>query len=71
MTNVDALKDLYVTLGGKEDDVKDITTSADMIVALKTVVSALIPTVTAEDNGKVLTVVDGKWEASDAVAKVG
>ena len=61
--NVDALKNLYVALGGSADDVADISTIADMINALCTVVVAggCLPAVTAEDNGKVLKVVDGEW----------
>lgn len=62
-TNVVALKNLYVALGGSADDVADISTIADMINALCDVVVAGggLPAVTAEDNGKVLKVVDGEW----------
>jgi carbamate kinase len=63
-TNVVALKNLYVAFGGSADDVAEISTIADMINALCTVVvagGAGLPAVTAEDNGKVLKVVDGEW----------
>lgn len=64
-TIVDALKTLYVALGGSANDVKNITLNPDMITAIATVAATAIapelPTVTASDNGKVLKVVDGKW----------
>ena len=67
MTNVEALKELYVALGGKVEDVADITLTAEMIAAIATVATsataAELPEVEAADNGKVLTVVDGKWAA--------
>ena len=67
MTNVEALKLLYVALGGDEDDVADISTNADMIAAIAEVVTTAIgaelPKVTAADNGKVLKVIDGAWAA--------
>ena len=68
MTNVDALKALYAALGGSPDDVANIVTTAEMIAAIATHVSgggaAELPAVTAADNGKVLTVVSGKWTAA-------
>lgn len=66
-TNVQALKNLYEQLGGDPADVADISTNADMINAIASLVSASggvsLPAVTAADNGKVLTVVDGEWAA--------
>lgn len=68
MTNVDALKALYAALGGSADDVANIVTTAEMIAAIATHVSgggaAELPAVTTADNGKVLTVVSGKWTAA-------
>ena len=65
MNNLEALKGLYVALGGDADDVKDITLIADMITAIATVAATAtapeLPEVKAADNGKVLKVVDGKW----------
>ena len=64
--NVDALKALYVALGGDADDVADISLISDMIKAIATVVpasSSLLPTVTAANDGDILKVVDGAWAA--------
>ena len=64
--NVDALKALYVALGGDADDVADISLISEMIKAIDTVVpasSALLPTVTAANDGDILKVVDGAWAA--------
>lgn len=64
-TTVDALKTLYVALGGSADDVKNISLIPDMITAIATVAATAtapeLPAVTAADNGRVLKVVDGKW----------
>lgn len=68
MGNVEALKALYVAMGGDEDDVKDIVLNAEIIEALANVASdivgGLLPEVTDADDGKVLVVVDGKWTAA-------
>lgn len=64
--NVDALKALYVALGGDADDVAEISLISEMIKAIATVVpasSALLPTVTAANDGDILMVVDGAWAA--------
>lgn len=62
---VDALKTLYVALGGSADDVKNISLIPDMITAIATVAATAtapeLPAVTAADNGRVLKVADGKW----------
>ena len=64
-TNVEALKAVYTALGGDADDVADITTTAEMILAIATVIptatASELPKVTATDNGSVLKVIDGKW----------
>ena len=68
MNTVEALQALYVAFGGNIEDVANITTIPEMINALVTVVpsaSSKLPKVTSEDNGKVLTVVDGEWVAAD------
>ena len=66
---VDALKALYVALGGSSADVADITLIPDMINAIATLVqsggTAELPSVKSTDNGKVLTVVSGKWAAAN------
>lgn len=68
MSNVEALKNLYVALGGTAADVATMTTNAEVINAIAQIAAPLaektLPDVTAEDNGKVLTVVSGEWEAA-------
>lgn len=64
MTNVGALKNLYVALGGDADTVADVNLSSDMIAAIATLVGTtggMLPAVDAEDNGKVLKVAEGAW----------
>lgn len=70
-TTVDALKVLYVALGGTASDVANITLIPDMINAIATVAgtvataatTAELPKVTSSNNGQVLTVDGGKWKA--------
>ena len=66
---IDALKALYVALGGSADTVANISIIPEMISAIATLVSsgatAELPSVKAADNGKVLTVVSGKWAAAN------
>lgn len=68
MSNVEALKNLYVALGGSAADVAPMTTNAEVINAIAQIAAPLVektlPDVTAEDNGKVLTVVSGEWKAA-------
>lgn len=70
MTNVEALKELYVALGGEAETVVNVTTNAEMINAITALVTsgktAELPAVKAADNGKLLTVVSGKWAKADA-----
>ena len=67
MGNVEALKALYVAMGGAAEDVKDLNLNSEVIAALAnvagTIAAGILPEVTAEDDGKVLTVVDGRWAA--------
>ena len=65
--NVIALKALYTALGGNADNVASITTIAEMISKIATVVGSTVglPAVTSEDNGKILKVVDGAWALAD------
>lgn len=63
-TNVQALKNLYVALGGEASDVADLTTSSEVITAMESVAASAaseLPAVTSSDNGKVLCVSSGKW----------
>lgn len=65
MTNIEALKALYVTLGGSADTVANMTVSADVIYAMSQLslsVQPELPAVTKTDEGKVLKVnSSGKW----------
>ena len=66
MGNVEALKALYVALGGAAEDVENLTLNSEVIAAIATLAGAaggMLPEVTDADDGKVLTVVDGKWAA--------
>lgn len=67
-TTVDALKALYVALGGSASDVADLNVIPDVINEIAQHVAsggaAELPAVTAEDDGKVLTVVGGEWAAA-------
>ena len=71
MTTVEALKELYVELGGDEDDVENISLIPDMIAAITGAIKAtggMLPAVSATDNGSVLKVADGEWGVgTDAV----
>ncbi len=67
MTTVTELKALYVKLGGNAADVATIQTDAEMIEKIKEVaIPAELPSVTSEDNGDVLGVVEGAWAKMDA-----
>lgn len=66
---LDALRGLYVTLGGDADAVANLVIIPDLInaiatqaaTALATAGASELPEVDAEDNGKVLKVANGKW----------
>lgn len=74
---LDALRKLYIALGGDSDDVAGLVIIPDLINAIATqAASALatasaseLPEVDSEDNGKVLKVANGKWAVgTDATA---
>ena len=67
-TTVDALKDVYTELGGSAATVASMQTDAEVIEALSALVGSTIelPAVTAEDDGDVLTVVNGAWSKAEA-----
>lgn len=69
MTNVEALREVYKALGGNGANINDSDTIASALVKIadvaKTATAAELPKVTATDNGKVLTVVSGKWAKAD------
>jgi len=68
MNTVEALRAVYVALGGDSADVADIVTTPEIITMIATIISsgatAELPAVTTSDNGKVLTVVSGEWKAA-------
>lgn len=68
MTNVEALKEVYIALGGSAEAFT-ATTNDEAIHLISTVIAAAIsaelPKVTTSDNGKVLTVVAGKWDKAN------
>ncbi|MBQ2427976.1 MAG: hypothetical protein II264_05745 [Ruminococcus sp.] len=65
---VEALKELYIALGGNATNVADITLTPDMIRAIAIHIgnggAAELPTVSSANNGEVLTVVEGAWAAA-------
>ena len=69
MLNIDALKNVYVALGGDADDFT-ATTNDEAINLVATVIpsalGAILPAVSAEDNGDILKVVDGEWAKASA-----
>ena len=79
MSNLNALKALYVAVGGELTDthssingsvtVANYTLLADVIAAIAAKISAgsmkELPSVSSTDNGKVLTVVSGKWNKAN------
>ena len=70
MGNVEALKELYVAMGGDAEDVADLSLNAEIIAAMADVAeamaAALLPEVSASDEGRILKVVDGKWAVAEA-----
>ena len=69
-SNIEALKDIYISLGGLLTDiydnindgspVGDYATIPDIVEAISKKTTKL-PDVTSEDNGNVLSVVNGEW----------
>ena len=65
----EALKNLFVGLGGDPTELADNQTASDYIDDLESAIKAcaseaseeILPAVTSEDNGKILAVVDGAW----------
>lgn len=70
LTNVDALKGLYVALGGELSDVANLTTTPELLAKISVVAGAgasELPAVKKADAGKVLTVNgNGKWSVGGA-----
>lgn len=64
---IEALKKLYVAMGGDADDVENLTITPEMISAIADIYQGgeALPEVTSDDNGKVLTVVGDKWDKAE------
>lgn len=74
MTTPEALRDLYTALGGSSADVANLSVTPELISALATaaatIAAATLPTVSSTNNGSVLTVVNGKWEAATPASQL-
>lgn len=62
----ESIESLYLGLGGNPSALADNVDTSDVIDDLESAIKGLIPdaelpAVTADDNGKVLAVVDGAW----------
>lgn len=64
MTNIEALKDLYVAMGGDADNFT-AQTNPEALELIKTVLPVGLPKVSATNNGKILKVVNGEWALAD------
>ena len=66
---IEALKKLYVAMGGDADDVENLNITPEMISAIADIYQggggSSLPAVTADDNGKVLAVVEGDWDKAE------
>ena len=62
---LDALRNLYIALGGTASNVANLVIIQDLINAIAALITthgiSTLPAVSASDNGKVLTVVSGEW----------
>lgn len=67
MTTPEALRAVYAALGGTAADVANLDTTPEILDKLAVLLAAgdfgVLPTVGADDNGKVLTVSSGEWAA--------
>ena len=61
MLTIEALRALYVKMGGNAADVADLELTPDIIEAIKTLYTSGLPAVTSEDNGLGLIVSGGAW----------
>ena len=61
-TTVDELKTLYVKMGGSIEDVAHLQTDAELIDKIEDIAGQKeLPSVTTDDNGKILAVAEGTW----------
>lgn len=66
---IEALKKLYVAMGGTAADVENLNITPEMISAIADIYQgggSALPEVTTDDNNKLLTVVEGAWNKADA-----
>ena len=69
-----ALKAVYLSLGGNADTIRDKNDLNSILLAITDLgigaqisgAASALPKVTTDDNGKILTVVSGKWAAAAA-----
>lgn len=65
MLTTDALKKLYVAMGGTASDVENLSLTPELIDAIAEIYSgggSSLPAVTSDDNGKALLVQEGAWD---------
>ena len=73
MTTVEALREIYKTLGGTGTDITDVMTIPDALIKVNTQLAlfksaSTLPAVTTTQNGKIMKVVEGAWAlANDAI----
>lgn len=67
MTTVEALREVYKSLGGTGTDIKDNMTIPEALAKIATKAAGVeLPAVTVENAGQVLTVnAQGKWVAAN------
>jgi hypothetical protein len=72
MTTIEALQNLYEALGGEPSAVENINTIPAMLSEISGQLSGGggLPDVTADDDGKVLKVVDGEWDKAEGSNKI-
>ena len=73
MVTTEALKLLYTKLGGTED-VESVTAISEMVDLIEDVAGqgggSSLPEVTSDDNGDVLTVVEGEWAKAEPATEL-
>lgn len=68
-TITQALKDLFLAIGGNSSALADNSDISDYIADVETALKAgILPEVSASDNGKIMGVADGKWKMGTLTA---
>lgn len=60
----EALKQLYLNLGGDASALADNKVISDFIADLENVLCYILPAPTQADNNKIMKVIDGEWNLS-------